>query len=62
MAITKGAVCKPCNSHVMASRDSTGHLFHLLMSLLTIGMWTPIWFLLALSRQAYRCSRCGRKV
>jgi hypothetical protein len=38
------------------------HLLHLFLSVLTIGLWLPIWLLLFPSRRWCICSQCGRRV
>ncbi|WP_179420300.1 DUF2510 domain-containing protein [Pedococcus badiiscoriae] len=32
-----------------SDRIQTNHVFHLLMSILTFGLWTPVWALVAFS-------------
>jgi len=34
----------------------TSHLLHLLLSVITAGMWIPVWFLVALRHQLTRDS------
>lgn len=41
-----------------AEKHGASHLFHLVMTGLTFGLWTIVWFFVA-TRQKYRCSRCG---
>ena len=45
----------------MAERDTPNHVLHLLLSLLSMGLWLPIWLLVACS-QDWRCGTCGTKV
>lgn len=37
------------------------HILHLLLTLLTLGVWAPIWILLALfpDKEPWHCSICG---
>lgn len=35
-------------------RSRTSHVFHLLMSIITIGFWIPVWALVALSNSLER--------
>ena len=34
---------------LLAKRKRTSHVLHLLLSLLTLGLWVPVWLLVALS-------------
>lgn len=52
--------CRRCNATVLIRMQTANHVFHLLMALITIGLWIPIWFLCSLS--SWRCSRCGATV
>jgi len=37
------------NMATMTSGQPTSHILHLLVSVFTLGLWLPIWFLIALS-------------
>ena len=45
-------------SQLLAKRadHKTSHLLHLLLSVITAGMWIPVWFLVALRHQLTRDS------
>ena len=53
--------CKPCGKHVRAARPSANHVVHLIISLLTAGLWLPIWLLCSISIGGWRCIECGKK-
>jgi len=65
------AFCTICNKNVKAEthiKDVTGTLGgHILLSLLTVGLWIPIWIVLALNFEnggglsEYTCSTCGNR-
>lgn len=58
-----GKYCKRCHDHVMAQKNGVNHILHLILSIVTVGFWLPIWFLLTvLSFGGWRCTRCGRPV
>lgn len=57
--------CKHCGKttkHEMTV-GGTSHVFHLLMSIITLGLWIPVWILIAITNSggAWYCSECGTK-
>lgn len=54
--------CAYCGEKVLAIRQGPNHVLHLLMSLVTMGLWLPIWLLSSVIIGGWQCSRCGRKV
>jgi len=36
-------------SRLLAQRKSTSHILHLILSLITFGLWLPVWALVAIS-------------
>ena len=53
--------CRRCGKATMHVQPGTSHVLHLLLSLLTLGLWLPVWFLLAAnSGTAAQCTQCGR--
>jgi hypothetical protein len=56
------AFCKQCGRQVLARRTAPSHLFHAIMTILTLGVWLIIWLIAALGSGAWRCSVCGAKV
>ena len=45
------------NEHQLLAKRSdhkTAHILHLILSLITVGLWIPIWFLVALSHRNER--------
>lgn len=41
---------------LIASKKQTSHVVHLLVCLLTIGMWLPIWVLIGVSNSLHNSS------
>ena len=55
--------CRQCGTGVLAAGRTPSHVLHLVLTVLSVGLWLPIWILLALfSTGGYRCSNCGSKV
>lgn len=56
--------CKHCDKQVLATGEKPNHILHLLLTLVTAGLWIIPWIIISgksnLSR--YRCSQCGSKV
>lgn len=48
---------------VLAEKQTPNHVLHLLLSVITAGLWLPIWFVVALfGGGTYRCPSCGARV
>lgn len=54
--------CKECASMVMAERPSPSHILHLILTLLTGGLWLIVWLGVSVRWGGWRCSRCGSKL
>lgn len=54
--------CKACNRQVMIRRKGTNHVLHLLLTLVTLGLWVIIWLLMSIKIGGWRCSECGLQV
>lgn len=55
--------CQGCRRDRPFEREGISHLFHLIVSVVTAGLWLPIWLALFLYHSAftrYRCRDCGR--
>jgi len=51
--------CNRCGRHRLFTRPGTNHILHLLLSLVTVGLWLPIWLLCAIRVGGWRCTVCG---
>lgn len=55
--------CKNCGRQTIHLQPSTSHVLHLLMTILTFGVWVIVWFLVAQSNSSQsKCAECGREV
>jgi hypothetical protein len=57
--------CKACNRQTLhvCQETNCNHILHLLLSIVTCGLWLPIWLLAAISSSKYTpiCTACGSK-
>lgn len=54
--------CKRCARHVLARRPGPAHVLHLVLSVITGGLWLPVWLLSCLRFGGWRCGACGARV
>lgn len=53
--------CTNCRKNTKHLRPSTSHVLHLILSLISFGLWIPIWVLVAISNSTQgQCSDCGK--
>lgn len=53
--------CRYCKKRTLHQRPGTSHVLHLLLSLLTAGLWIIVWIGCAIKIGGWRCSHCGTK-
>lgn len=54
--------CRNDNRLVLAERQTPSRILHLLLTLVTAGLWLVVWVPLELfAPAAYRCPACGEK-
>jgi len=53
------AYCKNCNKQVLVTRNTPNHILHLLLSLVTCGLWLLVWWSMSSEKKPWRCSQCG---
>lgn len=51
--------CPTCEKKVRAVMQTPNHILHLLLSIVTGGLWLVVWILVALTPRAWRCTQCG---
>jgi len=55
------AHCRKCNAQTIHLQQGTSHVLHLLLSLITFGIWVPVWALVAISNSGQKhCTQCGK--
>lgn len=57
--------CKSCGSLVAVDRKVPSHVFHALMSILTVGLWLVVWLAAIIEAAASReedCPSCGGRL
>lgn len=54
--------CKACQKPTLHVGPQTSHLLHLVLSVITVGVWLPVWVIVELSNSTQvACTQCGRK-
>lgn len=53
--------CRSCGEKQEHLINTPSHLLHLVLTILTAGLWAVIWLLLALSTGTPECAKCGKK-
>lgn len=53
--------CRKCRERTMQNRKETSHLLHLVLSIVTGGVWLLVWLFLVLFPSRWRCEICGKK-
>ncbi len=54
--------CPECGRNVLIRRPGTNHLLHLILAIITGGLWIPIWLLCSIRTGGWRCTNCGARV
>ena len=57
----KSGQCGQCQQRVKVARKGINHILHLLLTIVTAGLWLFIWVLIAIARDPWRCDQCGSK-
>jgi len=59
--ITTRRHCKTCGQKRLFEKEKQNNLLHLILSLVTVGIWLPVWILIAVlgAFKPYRCTVCG---
>jgi hypothetical protein len=60
--IQKMLTCKGCNHKTPHLQNTPNHILHLLLTVVTAGVWLVVWFLLSMIPTSVpTCSQCGKK-
>lgn len=57
----KSGYCEHCNEQRVVFRHGTNHVLHLILSIITCGMWLIVWLGSAIKIGGWRCQMCGSK-
>jgi hypothetical protein len=59
-----GAFCQVCQQQRLFLKPGINHILHLILTVLTFGLWAIVWVILAAtsSGKGYRCSVCGTQM
>lgn len=57
----KSGFCQQCNKQSVVFRKGTSHILHLLLTVLTAGLWLIVWIGSAIKFGGWRCTQCGSK-
>ena len=50
--------CAHCDKQVLALRPGTSRARHLLLTIVTLGLWSIVWIIDAIRRPGWRCREC----
>jgi len=54
--------CKACQENVLAVKKEPNHILHLILTILTSGMWLIVWLLVSIFQDSWRCSKCKKRL
>lgn len=59
--ITTRRNCRTCGQKRLFAKEKQSNVLHLLLTVLTCGLWLPVWLLVAVlvAFRPYRCTVCG---
>lgn len=53
--------CRSCKGKTLHVQPSTSHILHLILSVITAGLWIPVWLLVGMNNTTKsQCTACGR--
>ena len=57
----KSGFCMICGGKHKLERPKANHVLHLVLSVVTIGLWLPMWLGSSIQFGGWQCSQCGSK-
>ena len=60
MAIIEKRGRCPIHGDVLARANTPNHILHLLLTVVTGGLWVVVWLWLSIGPKSWRCPSCGR--
>jgi hypothetical protein len=53
--------CRDCKKNTIHLQPATAHVLHLLLAIISFGVWIPVWLLVVASNNSQAsCTDCGR--
>jgi cytochrome b561 len=52
--------CEQCSAVTTHTQRTPNHVLHLLLSVLTAGLWIVAWIIVSIRSKDARCEQCGR--
>lgn len=53
--------CRSCRREVVAEADPVSHVLHFFVTLLTFGLWFPVWIIVTFFGRRWHCRHCGAR-
>lgn len=53
--------CKACKKMTVSIKNPPNHILHLILSVLTVGIWVFVWVFAAAFQPMPRCTECGSR-
>jgi hypothetical protein len=62
--VESSGYCPTCKQRRLIRRRGTNHVLHLILTVLTLGLWGIVWIALAINNRSHpsRCTVCGTAV
>lgn len=54
--------CPVCLRNVMTHENGPNHILHLILTLVTGGLWIIVWIVVAARRRPQNCTVCGSDI
>ncbi len=55
----KSGFCKKCDANRKVERPTVNHILHLILTIVTVGLWSIVWIGSVIRFGGWRCSTCG---
>lgn len=55
----KSGFCDSCHKRTVVFRKGTNHILHLILTILTAGLWLVVWLGVSVKFGGWRCTVCG---
>ena len=63
MTKQSSSYCQSCGKVTLHAKEGISNLLHLVLSIVTVGLWIPVWIFLGMKSAGSRsrCQVCGTK-